>query len=399
MKSDRYTFVKDKLIKMRKYLPTIILLAFFSYTKGQTHESPVHINTLYIGEYFSNFSGGIKTGRTYQGLLDFGITFNSSGIGLWQNGEFSIQLENTHGGRPTQEYIGDLQVASNIENGDFTYLYELWYKHQLNRLGIKFGLMDLNADCYVSELGGHFLNSSFGVMPTASLNMPAPIFPLTALGLLANYNFNGKLKVKAGIWDGNPGDFENNRYNIEWTINNREGYLYLLEGHYNFGTLNNKLASIKLGVLYHSGSFQELLDSTKNKKGNLEFHLIAEHALNNKYVGEKGKLDGFLQVGYAPDEKISNISLYVGAGVNIIGLFLPSSEDILGLGIAYASLSKELSKNTETDPYEMSVELSYSIPILNNITLQPDFQYIINPGADAELKNAVTAFVRIIIKN
>lgn len=366
---------------------------------SQEKSLPIKIEAAYVGEYFNNFSGGIKTGQTYLGLIDFGIGINTGDIGLWKNGEFFALVENTHGGSPSGNFIGDLQVASNIENGDFTYLYELWYMQQFNKLGVKLGLLDLNADCHVSEIGGLFLNSSFGIMPSASVNMPVPIFPLPALGIQLKYDFTERFSVLAGAWDGDPGDFENNRYNIEWTLDNRDGFLYMFEGQYNYDRHESGFGNIKLGALYHSGTFENITDTTLTKKGNLQFHLIAEQTLIKKAEGEKGKLDAFLQIGYLPDKNINHVPFYFGVGINYTGLLLKSGTDVLGLGIAHVAISKKLVDDLPTvQSYEMAIELSYALPLVQQITIQPDLQYIINPGGTSEFNNAFAGFVRIIIE-
>ena len=381
-------------MKKSSHLQIIIFFAVFIHAQiAFCQENDFEVSAQYIGESFSNFKGGIRSGQTYLGLIDFGLSFNTSDIGLWKNGKFSALIENTHGGSPTGDYIGDLQVASNIENGDHTYLYELWYMHTFSKLAIKFGLMDLNADFHVSEVGALFLNSSLGTMPTVSLNMPVPIFPMTALGVFMQYKVSDNFKTIAGIWDGDPGDFESNPYNIKWTLNNRDGFLYVLETQYRL----NK-GTIKLGGLYHSGEFEDIADPMQTQNGNLELHLITDYTLIDKPKGTKGKLDAFLQLGYLPNKDINAYPFYLGAGFNLTGIFNKNADDVLGLGIASVITSKTLTNITpEMKWNETAIELTYYIPLTNNIAIQPDLQYIVNPGTTTRIDNAFTGFLRFYI--
>jgi len=374
---------------------SFLLIIFYQLTAvySQEEKSPLNVGAVYIGDYFSNFSGGIKTGQTYLGLFDFSIGLNTEDAGLWKNGEFYAQLENTHGGTPSGEYIGDMQVASFIENGDYTYLYELWYQQKLGKFSFKLGLQDLNADCHVCENGGLFLNSSFGIMPSASLNMPVPIFPLTSLAIQLKYDFTEKFSLLAGIWDGDPGDFDNNHYNIEWTLDEKDGFLYMLEGHY-----SHKSGFIKVGGLYHSGTFNDLLNPANTTKGNFQFHFIVDQIISKK-EGGKGSLGVFLQIGYLPDNAINPAPLYIGGGFNYRGLLSPSANDVLGLAFANVNMSKDLTNNIpEMYTHETAIELSYAITFWDHLTVQPDLQYIINPGADRALENAFIGFLRFIIE-
>lgn len=390
---------------MKKIILVFLILSNISAAYSQDDDSPIKIEALYIGEYFSNFSGGLKTGQTYLGLMDIGIGFETKDLGLWKGGEFFALIENTHGGSPSVDYIGDLQVASNIENGDYTYLYELWYKQQFNKLGVKLGVLDLNTRCHVSSVGNLFLNSSFGIMPSASLNMPVPIFPVPALGIQFDYQFSERFKAVAGIWDGNPGNLEENRYNIQWKLLNNEGYLYIAEGKYDYSSNKSAFGKIKVGVLYHSGGFPTVNDDTKTISGNWQFHLITDHTIINKTEGERGKLDGFLQVGYLPDNSINQVPLYIGTGVNYTGLLYKEATDIIGLAFAYASLNTKTFHNSAS--YELAIELSYALPITNQIAIQPDLQCVINPSdyesldniSNKNIENAFYGFLRLIIEH
>ena len=101
------------------------------------------------------------------------------------------------------------------------------------------------------------------------------------------------------------------------------------------------------------------------------------------------------------DHKVSRAPTYIGCGLNYSGLFSKTASDILGIGIAYAGTSSEVlgEFSNEFEGYELAVELSYALPLFDNVTLQPDFQYVINPGADKILDNAFLGFIRLIIEH
>lgn len=377
------------------------MLTLLSVTILVAQDNDFNIESSYVGEGFSNFAGGIKTGETYLGKLNFGLGFSTTDIGLWSNGEFYTLIENTHGGNPSASFIGDIQVASNIDNGDYTYLYEMWYKHQISNLSVQIGVIDLNANYLVSETGGLFLNSSFGIQPSVSMNMPVPIFPMNALGINLQYQITDAIILQTGLWDGDPGDLDRNPYNVKWKLSKEEGFLSATELHVNHSKNNdNYLGTIKFGMLYHSAEFNTIIDSTIFEKGNFEFHLIAEQTLINKPKGEKGKLDAFIQIGYLPDNTINVLPFYLGAGINYTGLLFKNASDVLGLAIGHVGISKELIDNVPTmQSNETAIELSYAFSISKQITIQPDLQYIINTGADKSLDNAFVGFLRFVIEH
>ncbi|MBW1888858.1 MAG: carbohydrate porin [Deltaproteobacteria bacterium] len=84
---------------------------------------------------------------------------------------FFLHLQEQHGQGITNEHVGDFQVLSNIDDDDFKQISEFWYKHTLldDRLWIKLGKMEANADFAFVDNGTEFINSSPGFSPTIPL--------------------------------------------------------------------------------------------------------------------------------------------------------------------------------------------------------------------------------------
>src|SRR6056297_147655 len=97
----------------------------------------------YTGDFVRNMNGGISTGNAYLGKFDFGLSLNTEMLGLWKGGRFKILATAVHGGMPSEKFIGDYQVASNIEAGKHQYIEELYYEHHFLNTNIKAGVQDL----------------------------------------------------------------------------------------------------------------------------------------------------------------------------------------------------------------------------------------------------------------
>ncbi len=131
---------------MKRHIFVIVLIFILTiniFGQGNFEDAMV-FEASYVNDYVHNLSGGLKTGQTAMGMIDLVISMNTESAGLWKNGEFYMQIENTHGGSLSGSFLGDLQVASNIDNGDYTYLYMLWYKHVFGKLSLTLGKHDLN---------------------------------------------------------------------------------------------------------------------------------------------------------------------------------------------------------------------------------------------------------------
>ncbi len=234
-----FAIVKERLLAMRKLHPKVgitfcicTFLASSIYARRPTPEDknkPVSVDISYVADNVNNVSGGIKTGASYLGMVNLFLGFDTKNASLWNGGNLYINAANTHGAEPSQQLIGDVQVLSNIEAGNHTYLQELWFKQQLNKLVFTLGLQDLNVEFANSEYAQLYLNSSFGILPVISNNFNASIFPLTTMGLTFDWNFSEKTKWINAFYDGSPTNFDYNPYNLKWQFNSGDGLLIISE--------------------------------------------------------------------------------------------------------------------------------------------------------------------------
>lgn len=379
---------------MKKVIFLMTLPGLFIYSLLAQETTPVlRLEASYVSDLVSNFSGGLDRATTYLGMIDLTATFNTENFGLWKNGEFYFQLENTHGGTPSADYVGDIQTLSNIENGDFTYLYQFWYNQRFNKLSLTLGVHDLNSEFLASDNAGEYINSSFGIMPIASWNVPVSIFPKISLGAIIRYDQSEKLSFQAGFYDGDPLDLDTDPYNLNLSMGNGQGMLSIFEINY----LNKNLSgSYKLGAFHHNGNYLDLSDTNSILNTNYGTYFIAD-----QYVGsfnENSDLNIFLKLGISPKDRSIN-SFFWCFGLNINGLIARRPDDVFGIAIANALISSDFVKlsNGTLENYESTTEVFYKLNISGNFTFQPEIQYIINPGAQTSLNNSFVGLLRTYI--
>jgi len=359
-------------------------LGFNSVQAQQNPDSiskPFYIEGSYIGDLVSNLNGGIKSGTTYLGLANLKAGVNTQAVGWWKGGEFRINAANSHGGTPSESFVGDFQGVSNIEAGNLTFMYELWYKQTVGNLSLTVGLQDLNSNFAITDNGALFTNSSFGIHPSIADNIPSPIFPLTALGAMLQYYYKDKLIWQAAIFDGTPDDFENNPYNTNWKISDNDGYLTVTEIQVLQSLIRDKTGSYKFGAYYH-----QHCDSTSLEQKSHGFYLVGDQMV---YKTLYGGWSLFSQIGLSPKLENKN-NYYLSLGLNIKGICRKRPNDEAGIAIAYAGFGQGSTRN------ETAIELTYLASVNENIRIKPDLQYIIHPaGTETTLPNALVGSLRI----
>lgn len=328
---------------------------------------------VYTGEVFSNLQGGIGTddATEYRGNTDLTITIDAGELGLPEGGSFLIYGQTGHGTSISEYHVGDFQALSNMDADEFTQVSEYWFEQNFasDRMRLKLGKQDANADFCAVDNGGDFINSSFGLIPTA----PMPTFPDPALGAAFFADIFGPLSIGAGIYDGAP---DGGTAGMDSAFDGDEGSMTLFEATFSpeFGAGGDYQGVYRLGFWHHSHEFAELSGS-ETFDGCNGFYVACDQQV---YSGENAGIGLFAQAGWAPEDRME-ISSYFGGGLLATG-FLPGGDnDRFGFGVARAGLSSELADDL-AGATETSVELFYKAELSDRFVVQPDIQYILSPG-------------------
>lgn len=381
------------------------LLGDWGGARSALEEKGISFELVYTGEVLGLFSGGIKRDTSYQANIDLTMTLDTELAGLWKGGTFFIYMLNNHGEKqPSGDFIGDLQTASNIEAPTATRLYELWYEQQLfnETFSILAGMHDLNSEFAFTEYGGLFINSSFGIQPDISANVPVSIFPVTAAAVRLKWTPIERLYIMAAVYGGDPGDPSVNKHGTRWRLFSRKESMTIYEAGYQIGLDEGSAVlpgTYKLGTWYHSADFDDVKDTDAagdpiKHDGNYGVYFIADQMVYREN-GDQG-LGLFLQIGGAPDDR-SEVDFYIGAGINYLGLIPGRDEDVFGIAVAHASISDKLRTAEARDSAETTLEVTYRAQIAPWFVIQPDFQYVFDTGADPALGDAVVGLLRFEI--
>jgi porin len=358
----------------------VFTLAFLSFLPSTVQAlnalTPAFSLTL---EHVRNLEGGVDQGSRSLASADFTLTADTAEAGLWQGGEFFGYVLANYGGDPS-ELVGDVQGMSNIAAEDETKLYELWYQHSFlnGQLKTLLGLHDYNAVFYSLDSAALFTHPSFGIGPDTSQVGPS-IFPTTAVAALLSVEVENYYAHLA-IYDGVPGHPDGRRGTY---IRFEQG-----EGVFRAGELGIKTETYKVGVgAWQHNALVENPVNAQMHRDNQGLYLIAEYQWFEHFAL-------FLQAGFA-DEEVNQLESYYGLGGVYTDLWL--SGDALGLAAAQAKNSDSFLKhNLITEQKETTWELSYALPVSDQVTLQSSAFYVINPSMDSELDNAFALGFRLV---
>ncbi len=343
----------------------------------QADQSWLETETVLTFESVSNLNGGIKQQTRNLENLDITCLVDTDEASWWRNGTFFVYFLGNHGSNPT-EFIGDIQGSSNIEAYDTFKLYEAWYEHQWGNVSLLAGLHDYNSEFDVLDGASLFFGSSFGTQADISQVGPS-IFPTTALAIRAAWSSDEGYFVRAAVYDGIPGDPENQN-GTHIILKKEDGLFNVLE-------IGRKTDSYKIAVggWYHTTNYTDFSETERSNNSGLYF--ISE---NN--IGNNSSL--FIQLGMAQEDR-NEIGSYIGVGWHKNGLIV--ADDEAGFAIAHARASSDNRKLNQLENAETAFELTYAYTVNKHIAIQPSLQYIMNPSMNPLINNATVLAVRLTL--
>ncbi len=159
-------------------------------------------------------------------------------------------------------------------------------------------------------------------------------------------------------------------------------------------------AHFGVGAWLYSEDF-ELVDSARAGEragGNSGMYAFVDSPVASWSSGTR--LNAFFRYGVA-DDRFNTIEEYIGAGLVFTGFAESRPDDRFGIAVASGHIGSPWrgSNGEFVEGHETAIELTYSAQLTDWLRVQPDIQYVINPGADPALDDALVIGVRFELSN
>lgn len=319
------------------------------------------------------------------GLLAFNGSLDTEDAGWWSHGQFHAQIQITSGESPTA-IVGDAQVLSNIDAPGDVRLYDFWYQHEWHegRTSLLVGLHDLNSEFYALGASALYLNSSFGVGPELTQVGPS-IFPQPTLALRLRHATESGYSLQLAAYDGVPGR-RDDPARTGLSLGHGDGVLSIAQfGH------SGEHTQLAAAYWQSTREYEDFAGRARdNRQGGF---LLAERTLFGGQAGQRTAI-AFLRAGFTPGDR-SALDRSFGLGVNVRGLLAARPDDQLGLALVRAENGDDFRAFDPTVAAAETVyELTYRFEALPGIAIQPDLQWVVDPGYDPARDRSLVFGVR-----
>ena len=361
---------------------------------------PLKVEVAYAADIWSSVAGGRRRGSRYIDNLDIIVSADLDRLAGIPRTVVTAQVFHNNGTSFSGSVVGDAQVISGIETGiRITRLHVAWVEHRGidDRWSIKFGLYDINSEFDALETSLLFLHSAHGLgtdISQSGLNGPST-FPNTSLGFRGQLRVNDRLSVRAAVLDGVPNDPARPRRMLI-DLSAREGALMIAEADAELGNVRLLAGGWRYTSRSHNRFDAGVGAAVPRDAHSAGAYLRGEAQLSG--TAERG-VRGFARLGLA-DERTNQFGGFMSAGFTGRGLIRTRPDDETGFAIAYAlagSAARRHSRETigVANRGELVFEITHRIKLTEWLSVQPDMQYVVNPGLDPSLRDAVALGLRV----
>jgi porin len=356
----------------------------------------------YNTDLMASVAGGLQRGQAYAGQLYVEVDTDLGKLAGLQGLRFDVSGDWASGTNLSQDIGNIFTVAQYFEGDGIVRLTNMYLQQSLldGRLDLKAGRFSTGADFFNPPIDLIFVNEALNpIIVAVQVNVP---------GVTADPNatWGGRVAVQptpwfslaTGAYYSDPTLNQLTANGTEFGISTSNGYFLVTEAAF---LLHSEKGSqglpgrYRLGAYYDSNQYASLNHPGRQQTGNYGLYVMGDQMVFRE--GGPGSSRGLSLFGaliYAPSASINPLPLFASVGATYSGLVPTRDRDIAAFAMYYGGFSRYLPGQT----YEMVLEWTYAIAVGRRLTIQPDVQYVINPGGVSSVGNAVVLGLQIGIE-
>src|SRR5262245_7428146 len=358
-------------------------------------------NIRYATDLQASVLGGRRTGKAYAGQFGAEFTVDMQKLAGLPGLRFDVSGD-WGSGTNLSDDIGNFFTVAQFFEGQKLRLYNMYLEQSLfdGRLDLKVGRFSTGADFLTAPADVSLVNEALNPIVLAiQANVPGVTAePNATWGGRVRIRPTESLSVSVGAFYSDPTLDQLTANGTEFGIDDRAGGFFIGEIAYQVNHAKGATGlpgRYRAGAYYDSNRYTFLRDPGREQRGNYGFYLLGEQMVFREGDAETDQgLSVFGAFIYAPRERINPLPYFASAGVSYRGLLPGREADTVSVALYYCGFSRDLSGQT----YELVSEWTYAIAFSRRVALQPDIQYVVNPGGRAKVGNALVVGVQLWIE-
>ena len=359
---------------------------------------------VYTGEVWGTVHGGLRRRARYLDNVDLVLSADLERLIGWTGASAAVAGLGNAGGSPTDD-VGDAIRVSNVDAPDTWKLYEAWVEQRLgaDRVSLRLGLQNLNAEFYVNDVSAMFVHSTLGMghdFAQSGKNGPS-IFPVTSAAARLRVRPTRASYAQVAVLDGVPGD-PRKPHGTQIAWRGEDGLLVVGEAGWAQASPpapGTKVAAGAWGYTTRLATIESVVAGRRDEeRGSHGVYALAERAVFAERLDPAQGLAAFVRGGWA-DPELNPFGGFVAAGAVYTGLVPTRDVDRLGLAAATAFGGRDLRRASRAAGVPLAaaesfVEVTYRLELTPWLAVQPDVQYVIDPSLSRTVPDALAVALR-----
>ncbi|WP_269525463.1 carbohydrate porin [Coraliomargarita parva] len=367
----------------------------WSGTRTELSDSGVEFFAYYNAIIASNVSGGIDRESNYAGDLFAGATFDFEKLLGWEATTFSLTGIERHGSDITPS-VGSQYSTMQLVGGQNTFLYNVTLEKLFadGDFSLKLGRMTATDDFVGSSFYGYSLNNAVnGQIRAVLFDGVMTSYPFAIWGGRLKAKISEKSALQVGVFQLTHEMWDRENQGVDFSIDSEDGVSLFVQYDWT-PEIAGKPARFYVGVNQTFSFEMDEFDSTDTTDEFTRYYAHADYQVFRESAHSDEGLSLFLTLAYTSQEEVAIIPLQSTLGAHYKGLLPGRPDDRTVFFMTYGQFSDDYSDALETSTgddadYEMVFELGHRIQLTKYAYIQPDVQFIKNPGGTGKIDDAV----------
>ena len=388
-------------------------------------DSGVELSASYTNNIAGNPVGGMTQSFAYADNFSFGMQLDFEKLIKWQGLTLTVSALDRNGSNLSARNIGNQFTVQQVYGTETVVFYALVLEQRLleDKLGIKLGRFSTGDDFASSPLYWLYMNNGIDGNPQAlPVNTAFTSYPASVWGARLRVDPSPEWFAMGGIYQATSLNLYRD-HGLDWSMNNSDGVLMIGQVGWTPEFFKKPAAASKpsdgkslaegktvrpvspdagmqglpghywFGAYYSPWQFAQF-GSTETASNSYGFYWHADQMVWQEEPGSDQGLTLWSAFVLSPQQNISKLPFQVNSGIVYKGLVPARDHDTTMLGFVYGNFSDDYAGTVAatgagTPSYEIALEAGYRIQVTKFAYIQPNVQWIINPGGTGNIPNAL----------
>jgi porin len=402
--------------------------------RNTLYDDGVNIFANYTNNIAGNPVGGKSAGFTYCDNIAFGLELDLEKIIGWKGGHLTVSGLNRDGSNLSEKNIGNQFTVQQVFGGSAVMFYALYLDQKFwgDKISIKIGRFATGDDFASTPIYWLYMNNGIDGNPQAlPVNTQFSAYPWAVWAARVRVEPTPEWNAMIGIYQISDRIFDRNYHGLDWSMRSNDSILLIgqigwtpqffkrpvsevgapapkekaaasgqsivarrsardvagasapkgLTGHYWFGAYWSPWEFPQFGTN----------ETATNSYG---FYWHADQMIFLEAPGSEQGLIIWSAFVLSPPQNIAKLPFQVNGGLVYRGLIPARDDDYACFGVVYGKFSRNYARTVANagdgyPDYELVFEWNYKIQLTKFAFVQPDIQWVINPGGTNRIPNAL----------